>query len=244
MAAHAHEPVTVDVELWPTRRRAARLTQLTLGLTLYGVSEALMLSPHVGVDPWDVFHTGLSSLTGIPVGTVLIVVGVAVLLLWIPLHQRPGLGTLANVVVIGGVLDAILAGFPTPHALWLRWAVFAAGVLLNAVATGLYIGAGLGPGPRDGLTTALAARGRSIRVVRTGIELSVLAVGWLIGGNVGLGTVVYALTIGPLLHVTIPLLRLRGSAADGSASADGTAAAPARAAGPAVATELPAPACV
>jgi uncharacterized membrane protein YczE len=201
------------VELWPKWRPGARLARLGLGLGLYGVSEALMLAPAVGVDPWDVFHTGLAGLTGIPVGTVLIVVGAAVLLLWIPLRQRPGLGTVANVVVIGGVVDLILGTLPVPHALWLRWAVFLAGVLLNAVATGLYIGAGLGPGPRDGLTTALAARGRSIRLVRTGIELSVLVAGWLLGGDVGPGTIVYALAIGPLVHVTIPGLRLERPAA-------------------------------
>jgi uncharacterized membrane protein YczE len=194
--------------LWPRERAAVRLTQLIGGLGLYGVSEALMLKPGVGVDPWDVFHTGLAHLTGIPVGTVLIVVGVLVLLLWIPLRQRPGLGTAANVVVIGAVVDLILGATPVPHALWLRWAEFAAGVLLNAVATGLYIGAGLGAGPRDGLTTAIAARGHSIRVVRTTIEVSVLAVGWLLGGNVGFGTLVYAIAIGPLVHVTIPWLSL------------------------------------
>jgi uncharacterized membrane protein YczE len=192
----------------PRERRAARLAQLAGGLGLYGVSEALMLAPAVGVDPWDVFHTGLARITGIPVGTVLIIIGGAVLLLWIPLRQRPGLGTVANIVVIGAVVDLILGATPVPHALWLRWAVFTAGVLLNAVATGLYIGAGLGPGPRDGLTTGLAARGRSIRVVRVSIELAVLAAGWLLGGNVGAGTVVYALAIGPLVHVTIPFFAL------------------------------------
>ena len=196
------------LEVWPRWRPTARLTRLILGLGLYGVSEALMLAPAVGVDPWDVFHTGIAGLTGIPVGTVLILASVLVLLLWIPLRQRPGLGTVANVVVIGSTVDLILGGMPVPHALWLRWAVFLSGVLLNAVATGLYIGAGLGPGPRDGLTTALAARGHSIRLVRTGIELSVLAVGWLLGGDVGLGTVVYALVIGPLLHIAIPRLQL------------------------------------
>ncbi len=190
---------------------SARLLQLAAGLFLYGVSEALMLAPAVGVDPWDVFHTGLARITGIPVGTVLIIVGGVVLMLWIPLRQRPGLGTVANIIVIGAVVDVLLAAMPSPHAIWLRWAVFVAGVLLNGVATGLYIGAGLGAGPRDGLTTGLAARGRSIRVVRTGIELSVLVVGWLLGGNVGAGTLVYALGIGPLVHVTIPWFA-RGSA--------------------------------
>jgi uncharacterized membrane protein YczE len=163
-----------------------------------------MLAPAVGVDPWDVFHTGLSRITGIPVGTILIIVGALVLLLWIPMRQRPGLGTLANIVVIGGVVDLILGSMPVPHVLWLRWGVFCAGVLLNAIATGFYIGAGLGSGPRDGLTTGLAASGRSIRVVRTSVEVTVLAVGWLLGGNAGPGTLVYALAIGPLVHVTIP----------------------------------------
>lgn len=200
------------VELWPRERAVTRLVQLVLGLTLYGASEALMLAPGVGVDPWDVFHTGVARITGIPVGTVLIVVAVPVMLLWIPFRQRPGLGTLANVVVIGGIVDLILPDTPVPHVLWLRWAMFLAGVLLNAVATGLYIGAGLGPGPRDGLTTAIASRGRSIRGVRTAIEVSVLVLGWVLGGNVGPGTVVYAVAIGPLVHVTIPRLRFGGGA--------------------------------
>jgi uncharacterized membrane protein YczE len=182
-----------------------------LGLLLYGVSEAMMLAPGVGVDPWDVFHTGLAKISGIPVGTVLIIVGVLVLLLWIPFRQQPGIGTLANVIVIGAILDLVLTSVPPLHSLWLRWAVFLAGVLLNAVATGLYIGAGLGAGPRDGLTTAVAARGHSIRVVRTTVELLVLLIGWLLGGNVGLGTVVYAVAIGPLVHITIPALRLKSN---------------------------------
>jgi uncharacterized membrane protein YczE len=190
--------------LMPSDRRTVRLAELTIGLLLYGFSEALMLAPAVGVDPWDVFHTGLARITGIPVGNVLIIVGAAVLLLWIPLRQRPGLGTLANIVVIGAVVDLVLGDIPTLHGLGTRWAVFIAGVLLNAVATGLYIGAGLGPGPRDGLTTGYAARGHSVRVVRTSVEMTVLVAGWLLGGNVGLGTVVYALAIGPLVHVTIP----------------------------------------
>ena len=210
------EPVTEDasplitVDLWPRKRPVARLTQLVLGLGLYGVSEAMMLAPGVGVDPWDVFHTGLARITGIPVGTVLIVVGALVLLLWIPFRQKPGLGTVANVVVIGAVVDLILSSTPVPHTLWLRWALFLSGVVVNAVATGVYIGAGLGAGPRDGLTTAFASRGHSIRVVRTGIEVSVLAIGWLLGGNVGFGTLVYALGIGPLVHIAIPRLRLKG----------------------------------
>jgi uncharacterized membrane protein YczE len=189
----------------PADRSVSRLAQLAAGLVLYGVSESMMLAPALGVDPWDVLHTGLARITGIPVGTVLILVGALVLLLWIPLRQRPGLGTLANIVVIGAVVDVVLAAAPAPHALWLRIALFATGVFLNAVATGFYIGAGLGAGPRDGLTTGLAARGHSIRVVRTAIELTVLAAGWLLGGNIGFGTLGYALAIGPLTHIMIPL---------------------------------------
>ena len=206
------------VDLWPRERPVARLTQLLLGLGLYGVSEAMMFAPAVGVNPWGVFETGVARITGIPVGTVLILVGALVLLLWIPFRQKPGLGTLTNIVVIGGVVDVILASTPAPHALWLRWALLFAGVALNAVATGMYIGAGLGPGPRDGLTTAIAARGHSIRVVRTGIEASVLVVGWLLGGNVGLGTLVYAVAIGPLVHITIPRLRLKTTSAGAAPS--------------------------
>ena len=206
------------VGLWPRERPVARLTQLLLGLLLYGVGEAMMLAPGVGVDPWDVFHTGLAKISGIPVGTVLILVGVLVLLLWIPFRQRPGIGTVANVIIIGAVLDLVLSSVPVPHGLWLRWALFLSGVFVTAIATGLYIGAGLGPGPRDGLTTAIATGDRSIRVVRTAIELSVLLVGWLLGGNVGLGTIVYALGIGPLVHVTIPALRLRTKAPEPAAA--------------------------
>ena len=195
---------TPSAPLWPREQAARRLGQLTAGLLLYGISEVMQLLPAVGVGPWDVLNTGVHRITGIPLGTLIILGGFVVLLLWLPLPQRPGLGTLANIFVIGLVVDAAYEFTPVPHALWLRWAVFLAGVLLNAVATGLYIGAGLGPGPRDGLTTGLAARGHSVRVMRTSIEISVLVVGWLLGGDVGLGTVVYALGIGPLVHHTIP----------------------------------------
>jgi uncharacterized membrane protein YczE len=208
----------VTVDLWPRERPVARLTQLALGLLLYGVSEAMMLAPAVGVDPWDVLGTGLARISGIPVGTWVNLVGAAVLLLWIPFRQKPGIGTVMNILVIGTVVDVLLSSVPVPHGLWLRWALFLSGVALNAVATGMYIGAGLGPGPRDGLTTAIAARGHSIRVVRTGIEASVLVVGWLLGGNVGLGTLVYAVAIGPLVHITIPRLRLKTTSAGAAPS--------------------------
>jgi uncharacterized membrane protein YczE len=144
------------------------------------------------------------------------IIGVLVLLLWIPLRQRPGLGTLSNVIVIGLVIDAVLAAVPPVHGLAVHLLVMVSGVVLNGIATGAYIGAGLGPGPRDGLMTGFAARGHSIRVVRTCIEISVLLTGWLLGGTVGIGTVVYALGIGPIAHVSIPLLAIRVSAVEPS----------------------------
>ncbi len=187
----------------------------------------MLLLATLGVDPWDVLHQGLSRQLGLGVGTWAVIVGAIVLVAWIPLRQRPGLGTLCNVIVIGSVIDLVLALAPAPHALGARVVLMLAGVLLNGIATGAYIGAGLGPGPRDGVMTGLAARGYSIRVVRTGIELTVLAVGWLLGGTVGVGTVVYALGIGPLAHVFIPLLRIDRSAraqpAAAAATASGTA---------------------
>jgi uncharacterized membrane protein YczE len=182
-----------------------RLIQLFAGLVLYGISDSMLLLAGLGVDPWDVLHQGLSRHTGIPVGTWAIIVGALVLLLWIPLRQRPGLGTLCNVILIGAVIDAVLALVPPPHSLPVRAVVMVSGVLLNGVATGLYIGAGLGPGPRDGLMTGFAARGHSLRVVRTAIEATVLLAGWLLGGTVGVGTVVYAVCIGPLAHIFVPL---------------------------------------
>jgi len=198
---------------WIRPPRARRLVQLYVGLVLFGVSSAMLLLAGLGVDPWDVFHQGLSRRLGLGVGTWAIIVGVLVLLLWIPLRQRPGFGTLSNVIVVGLVIDAMLAAVPPVHGLLARVVVMCGGVVLNGIATGAYIGAGLGPGPRDGLMVGLAARGHSLRVVRTSIELTVLLTGWLLGGTVGVGTVVYALGIGPIVHITIPLLAIRGSSA-------------------------------
>lgn len=193
----------------PRNRLPARLALLAGGLVLYGVSDGMLVLAGLGLDPWDVLHQGLSRSYGLQVGTWSIVVGALVLLGWIPLRQRPGLGTVCNVVVIGVVINATLALVPAPHARPSQVALLLVAVALNGVATGAYIGAGLGPGPRDGLSTGIAARGVSLRVVRTGIEVTVLAAGWLLGGSVGVGTVVYALAIGPITHVTIPALRLR-----------------------------------
>lgn len=199
--------------------RVRRVIQLYAGLLLYGISGSMLLLAGLGVDPWDVLHQGLSRRLGLGVGTWVVIVGALVLLLWIPLRQRPGWGTLSNVIVIGLVIDLVLATVPPVHGLAAQLIVMFSGVVLNGIATGLYIGAGLGPGPRDGLMTGLAARGHSIRVVRTGIELTVLLTGWLLGGTVGLGTVVYALGIGPIAHVTIPRLAIRVSAIEPSTPA-------------------------
>lgn len=188
--------------------RLRRVVQLLLGLVLYGVSSSMLLLAGLGLDPWDVLHQGLSRRLGLGVGTWAIIAGLAVLLLWIPLRQRPGVGTLANVVLVGAVIDLMLATVPAPHAAAARVALLLGGVSLNGVATGAYIGAGLGPGPRDGLMVGLAARGHSIRVVRTMLEVSVLAAGWALGGTVGVGTVIYALAIGPLAHRMIPLFAI------------------------------------
>jgi uncharacterized membrane protein YczE len=182
-----------------------RLVQLYGGLILYGISSSLLVLAGLGLDPWDVFHQGLSRTFGLAIGTWAIIVGVVVLLLWIPLRQRPGIGTLSNVVLVGLTMNVVLGHVDPPHAMGVRVACLIGGVFLNGIATGAYIGAGLGPGPRDGLMTGLAARGHSIRVVRTGLEVTVLLTGWLLGGTVGVGTVVYALSIGPLAHVFIPL---------------------------------------
>lgn len=191
-----------------------RLVQLFAGLVLYGVSMGLMVESELGLDPWDVFHQGVSQVSGISFGWVVIATGVPVMLLWIPLRQRPGFGTIANLIVIGLVVDVALTLLPTAHWLPARVGFLVSGIVLNGAATGLYLGARLGPGPRDGLMTGIVARfpRRSIRLVRTSIEVTVLAVGWLLGGTVGVGTVAYALAIGPLAQLFIPLFAMPAAA--------------------------------
>ena len=187
-----------------------RIAQLVIGLFLYGVALAMMMRAVIGVGPWDVLSQGVSNHTGIPFGWTTNILGAVVLLLWIPLKQRPGIGTVANVLLLGTSAQIGLAFIPVQVGWMSQTLVFAAGLLLLAVATGLYIGAGFGPGPRDGLMTGLNKRfGIPIWAARTAIELSVLIVGWLLGGNVGIGTVAFALLIGPLCNLTIPLFRIR-----------------------------------
>ncbi len=194
--------MSVKVSLVPPPR-TRRLSTLTVGLVLFGVSLAMLVEAELGLAPWDVFHQGVAEAVGLPLGAVVIAVSVVVLLLWIPIRQRPGVGTVANAIVVGLAAEAGLAVLSTPNAVAGRAALLVGGVALNAVATSMYIGAGLGPGPRDGLMTGLA-RTRSIRSVRTAIEVTVLALGWLLGGTVGVGTVAFAAAIGPLIHVTLP----------------------------------------
>ncbi|MEU2927471.1 hypothetical protein ABZ636_20825 [Streptomyces sp. NPDC007251] len=184
------------------RRLGRRLIQLYAGLALYGASSALLVEAGLGLEPWNVLHQGLAELTGLTIGVVSIVVGAAVLLLWIPLRQRPGLGTVSNVFVVGLAMDGTLALVPDPHTLTVRVPLLLAGIVLNGAATGLYIAASFGPGPRDGLMTGLHRRtGRSIRLLRTGIEVAVVLTGFLLGGTVGVGTVLYAVSIGPLAQL-------------------------------------------
>ena len=186
-------------------RLARRLVQLLLGLWLYGASMAMMVESQLGLDPWDVFHEGVAGGLPLTFGTVVILTGLVVLVLWIPLRQAPGLGTVANVVVIGVASDVTLMLLERPDGLVTRSLLLVAGIVLNGLAGALYIGAQLGPGPRDGLMTGIVRRtGWSVRLVRTSLEVTVLAVGFVLGGTVGLGPVLYALAIGPLLQLFLP----------------------------------------
>jgi uncharacterized membrane protein YczE len=193
------------------RRLPRRITQLFAGLVLYGAGMALMIESRLGLTSWDVFHQGLAKVTGLSFGLVVILLGIPILLLWIPLRQRPGFGTVANLVVIGFVVDGALATLPAPGPLWLRGVYLIGGIGVIGVGTGLYIGARMGPGPRDGLMTGIVARfpRLSIRLVRTALELLVLGLGWLLGGTVGFGTLAFALAIGPLAQIFIPLFTVK-----------------------------------
>jgi len=188
-----------------------RVLRLVGGLVLFGLGIGLMVRADLGLGPWDVLHQGVSERSGLAIGRVTILTGVAVLLLWLPLRERPGLGTLLNVLLIGLVVDATLAVVGEQDAMAVRVALLLVGAYAFGPGSGLYIGAGLGPGPRDGLMTGLARRGHSVRAVRTGIELAVLAVGALLGGSIGAGTVLFALTIGPNVHWHLDRMTLPGA---------------------------------
>ena len=186
-----------------------RLFQLFRGLVLYGFAMALMLRANLGLDPWDVLHQGLAPKLGLSFGMTVNLVGAVVLLLWWPLRQRPGIGTVCNIVVIGTAVDISLHYLPTPDGYAMRAAWLGAGIVLNGIAGGAYIGAGLGPGPRDWLMTGLCRRnGWPVKWVRTGIEIAVLATGWMLGGTVGIGTIVYAATIGWIVHHALPFFTI------------------------------------
>lgn len=199
------------------RRRSAhvlamllrRFFQLSLGLFLFGFSTALMLRAGLGLNPWDVFHQGVAERLGWSIGAVIVAVGALVLLLWIPLRERPGVGTISNMLFVGLAANWSLSMLPAARGLPAQVAFLVGGIVLQGIAAGVYIGAGLGPGPRDGLMTGLVRRtGWSIRWVRTGIEAGVVGGGWLLGGTVGIGTLVYAAAIGPLVHVFLPLFTI------------------------------------
>lgn len=189
-----------------------RIAQLLAGLFLYGAGCALTVEAGLGVDPWTVFAQGLSLRTGIGIGWVTNILGFFVLLLWIPLRQRPGVGTVANILLVGTSMQLVLDVVPPISGTVAQFATLLGGILIVTLASGLYIGARFGPGPRDGLMTGMHTRlGWPIWVCRATVELSVLVVGWLLGGTVGIGTVLFALLIGPLVHVALPLLDTRRS---------------------------------
>jgi uncharacterized membrane protein YczE len=194
---------------WAVGLWSRRVTQLYVGLVLYGVSSAMQVQAGLGLDPWDVLHQGVANRVDRAIGTVVIAVGALVLLGWIPLRQRPGLGTVSNVIVLGLAMNATLAVLPVQHGYPARIAMLLGAIVLCGIATGMYISAGLGPGPRDGLMTGISRRaGVSIRLTRTFIELTVLVTGWLLGGSVGVGTVLYAVLIGPLAQVFLKVFRI------------------------------------
>jgi uncharacterized membrane protein YczE len=185
-----------------------RLPRCLAGVLLFGLGIGLTVQADLGLAPWDVLHQGIADRLGMPMGTVAIGVGLLVLVAWIPLRQRIGLGTILNVIVVGLALDVVLAVLPVPTTLAVRWLFLLGGLAVIALATGLYIGAGLGTGPRDGLMVGLRERGVKVHIARTAIELGALALGWVLGGTVGVGTVVSALLIGPMVHIALPPFRL------------------------------------
>jgi uncharacterized membrane protein YczE len=189
-------------------RPVERVVRLLTGLVLYGLALATLVRADLGLDPWNVLHQGIARHTGLSLGDVTVLSSVLVLVAWVPLHQRIGLGTFANALLVGPVLDLGLRLIPDAGAPAVQASFLALAILATAVATGLYVGAGWGPGPRDGLMTGLAARGIPVFAARAAIELTVLVVGWLLGGSVGVATVLFAASIGPVVHRALPRLAI------------------------------------
>ena len=215
MGGHAARETSLDVVTVPTwRELRRRLPQLLVGIPVLGVGIAMTLRARLGVSPYDVLHQGIAAKTGRSIGTVVIVVGLVILVFWIPLRQRPGLGTVLNTLTVGLVIDLALHVVPEPDLLAARIPLLVAGIVITGLGMGLYIGAGLGPGPRDGLMTGIAAKGFPLWAVRTVLELAALVAGWILGGNVGIGTVAFAFSIGPLGHFFLSHLHLENAPAD------------------------------
>lgn len=209
MGGRAARDISLDVVTVPTwRQLRRRLPQLLVGIPVLGLGIALTLQARLGVSPYDVLHQGIAKQTGLSFGTVVIGVGLVILVLWIPLRQRPGIGTVVNTLTVGLVIDLALLVLPEPDLMAARIAMLLAGIVVTALGMGLYIGAGLGPGPRDGLMTGIAAKGFPLWAVRTVLEVTALVAGWLLGGNVGVGTVIFAFSIGPLGHFFLARLHL------------------------------------
>lgn len=205
--------------VWPADRAVERLIRCVIGLVIFGVGVAMLIDADLGPAPWDVFHTGVSELTGASVGVVMILTGVALLALWIPLRERIGIGTVLNAVLIGATVDVVLPLIPDDLPLVARGALVVGGVVVVAIGSGLYIGAGVGPGPRDGLMTGLGKRGIPLGVARTGIELTVMVIGVALGGTIGVGTAVFAFGIGPAVQVAMPRLSMDPSVSTDAAIA-------------------------
>src|SRR5918994_1064980 len=211
MGGHAARDISLDVVTVPTwRELRRRLPQLLVGIPVLGIGIAMTLQARLGVSPYDVLHQGIAAKNGRSVGTV----GIVILVFWIPLRQRPGLGTVLNTLTVGLVIDLAVRVVPEPELLAARIPLLVAGIVVTGLGMGLYIGAGLGPGPRDGLMTGLAAKGFPLWAVRTVLELAALAAGWILGGNVGIGTVAFAFSIGPLGHFFLARLHLESVPAD------------------------------
>jgi uncharacterized membrane protein YczE len=215
MSGPTARDVSLDVVTVPTwRELRRRLPQLLVGIPVLGIGIALTLQARLGVSPYDVLHQGIAEKTGLRVGTVVIVVGLVILVLWIPLRQRPGIGTVVNTLTVGLVIDLALLVLPEPDTLVARIPMLIVGIVVTGLGMGLYIGAGLGPGPRDGLMTGLAAKGFPLWAVRTVLEVTALVAGWILGGNVGVGTVAFAFSIGPLGQFFLARLHLGAVPAD------------------------------